>query len=69
MGKEKANINDSFEWIKGCISSCLIDFHVDGCEILIQLFKVKYEDQEGFKEYYATLKGEMKRKEILLELH
>lgn len=62
-------IQETFEWLKACIQSCKFPFQLDSCHVLLQLFKIKFEDQEGFKESYDTLLGLIASKEVSLKLY
>ena len=53
----------SFEWIWRIIESSNATFHFDACDVLIELFKIKYEDIE----LTDQLKG--LRSEKFLEIH
>lgn len=62
-------IQETFEWLKACIQSCKFPFQLDSCHVLLQLFKIKFEDQEGYKEAYDKLLGQLASKEAMMKLH
>lgn len=57
---------ESFEWIQKAIKTSVSQFHIDGCVILIDLFKNKYLGEGDFYKYYGELMNDLITKETFL---
>jgi hypothetical protein len=55
-------MDKSFEWIKAAIQSSCTPFHLECCEVLIELFAAKY--QPAGEEEYNILRDDVRNKRI-----
>ena len=55
-------MDKSFEWIKAAIAGSTTPFHLECCEVLIQLFAAKY--QPSGEEEYNVLLQDLRNKRV-----
>lgn len=61
-------MKESYYWVRNCILSSTNNFHLQGCEILIQLFKVKFEGDPECDDMVNDLKMELRNKEAIISI-
>ena len=59
-------MEDAFNWIKAAINGSKSEFHIEGCNILIELFTQKYKDEKQFNSAYNELTKDLIDKETFL---
>jgi len=61
--KKEDDKDKNFLWVRQCIKSCIAPFHIEGCHILLHLYRIKYANEPGVKDDYETLLTEINNKE------
>ena len=59
-------MEDAVNWMKANIRRSITDFHLEGCKILIDLFKQRFQDHPQFKQAYDELMADLINKETFL---
>jgi len=59
-------MEDAVNWMKANIRRSITDFHLEGCKILIDLFKQRFQNEPQFNEAYNELMEDLINKETFL---
>ena len=61
-------MEESFNWLKPIIASCMTQFHIEGCKILLKLFADKHSGEELFAVHYNELYEDLNQRITFLKI-